>query len=608
MLRHTWYGLSSGLIAGLIVGLIEAVSILAGINTGEYAALLFAAVLYSLAGALIGVGVGLVLAILHRLFGTSDPTSWAMGFAAVTSGLSWLVLRGAITRSIYNERSLDAAGEVVLLLGCVGGGLSLVWLGSILLHRTPLKILRRPRGTAAFYAIMLVLAAVFSLTPGRPSGELDKHQPPDLAEHPNILFIVVDALRTDRLGAYGGSRGLTPTMDRLAAEGIVFEQAFAHAAWTRPAMASLMTSSPPAAHGTDRRISALPESAETLAEVLSNRSYLTAAIPNSRDVARAQRFQQGFDRFDYHAPRMLPGATESAQRLTLYGVLRRLHTRSGAPQRVVSYYRPAEDVVGAARELISSAGGQRWFLWTHLMEPHPPYFYRPLDGRAELLPGTVPQPQDVGRVQAQYDAEVRWVDARLGELIEWLREQGQLEHTAIVLTSDHGTELLDHGGWGFGETLYDEILHVPLIIRLPDQQHAGARVDWQVRQLDIAPTIAGLVGAPPPDTWQGRDLLEPGFESWLLGEAPPPKERPIIAESTFRGSEMAALRAEGWKYIRVSPGHPRRLRAEELYQTGPDPHERESLAGREGAMQARMSSRLRQSRERLRPPPADAPR
>ena len=232
VLRHAWYGLSSGLIAGLLVGLIEAVSILAGINTGEYAALLFAALLYSVAGMAAGGLVGLGLAVLHRVAGTSDPLGWSLGFTSVFVGLLWTILRRSIQRSLYNGRPLDGTGELVLAMGCVGAAIFLIWFGAILVHRTPLKILRRPRGTAAFYAVVLTLSAVFSLTPGQPYAPLDKHQPPDLAEHPNVLFVVVDALRADRLGAYGGPPGLTPNIDRLAAEGIVFEQALQFVAET----------------------------------------------------------------------------------------------------------------------------------------------------------------------------------------------------------------------------------------------------------------------------------------------------------------------------------------------------------------------------------------
>lgn len=607
VLRHAWYGLSSGLVAGLLVGLIEAVSILAGINTGEYTALLYAALLYSAAGAAAGALVGVGLAALHRLVGTSDPVGWSVGFAAVFVGLVWTILRGGIQRAIYNGRPLDGTAEIVLAVGCVGAAVFLVWLGAILVQRTPLKIIRRPRGTAAFYAVVLTLAAVFSLTPGRPSAPLDKHQPPDLAEHPNVLLVVVDALRADRLGAYGATTGLTPNIDRLAAEGIVFEQAFAHASWTRPAMASLLTSSPPSVHGTERRGVGLPDDLQTVAELLSSRTYLTGGIPNDRDVARAFNFQQGFDWFDYQPPRVLPGATESTERLTLYQVIRRLRLRGRGPQPVVRHYRPAEDVLGAARSFIEQADGQRWFLWAHLMEPHPPYFHRPLNGEASLLPGQAPGPRELPQVQARYADEVRWLDSQLGALLSWLEARGELSQTAIILTADHGTELNDHGGWRFGETLYDEVLRVPLIIWLPDRQLAGARAGWQVRQIDIAPTIAGLVGAPPPDGWFGRELLEPGMAPWALGEAPAPRARQVLAETSFRGTEMSALRAEGWKYIRVSPGHPRRLGAEELYNVRADPQERASLAGREGAMQARMSSRLREARERLRSPAAPLP-
>lgn len=592
MLRHAWYGLSSGLIAGLIIGLIEAVFILAGINTGEYAALLFAALFYSLTGGLAGVAVGFALALLHRLFKVSDPFSWTLGFSASFVGLLWVILRQIIQSVVYHGRPIGSNAEVILFLGCLGAALFLLWFGTILMQRTPLKILLRVRGTGAFYLTILLLAAVFSLAPVRPMTDFDKHQPPDLEEHPNVLLIVVDGLRTDRIGAYEGRPGLTPVMDRLASEGILFEQAFTSSPAARPALATLMTSSPPSVHEMDWDRSELPESAETLAEVLSSRTYLTAGFPNSRTVARSQNFQQGFDQFDYRPPALFLGETESIQRLVMFRLFRDRYLRSGWPQSVVAHYRPAKDIFFSAREAIEAAGDQRWFVWAHLMDVHPPYFARPLNGQAELLPGTVPAPQHRPRIMSLYDSEVSWVDSRIGDMLQWLESTGQMRNTVIILTASHGTELQDHGGWGFGHSLYDEVLRVPIIIRLPNGGFAGARAGWQVRLMDISPTIAKLVGGRQPESWLGRNLLGPSFTAWADGEAPPPRDRVVTARTSHHGVDMSSIRTEGWKFIRMSAPAPHQQR-EELYQIIQDPLERQTLAGQEGAMQARMSSMLR---------------
>lgn len=598
VLRHLWYGPSSGLIAGLLVGLCEAVLILAGVNTGEYTALLAAALLYSLCGAGVGCVVGVLLLLLHRLFRTSDHLGWALGFSLVFVGLQWVVLHGLVQRAIYNNHPLDVGVEVALLAGCLLVFGFLTWFGTILVHRTPLKILRQPRGTLAFHGSGIILAAVFSLTPGQGNRVDEHHQPPDLAEHPNVLLIVVDGLRVDRMGLYGGAPDLTPNLDAFAEEAIVFEQAYTGATWVRPALAGLMTSEPAVMHATDRRTARLPDTASTIAEMMAEQTYHTIGVPNDRDVGRAYNFHQGFDRFDYRPAGLFPGESESTQRLTLFALLRRLYIVNGSRQQVGNHYRPTEEILSVVREEIQTSGDQRWFAWVQLKETTPPYFHRPLNGHAEFLPGSRPTNRQLPEIQEAYAAEVRHVDAQIGAFLEWLRETERLEDIAVIITASHGTELLDHGGWGFGETLYDEVLHVPLLIRLPQAAFGGTRAGWQVRLLDVGPTIAHLVNARRPTSWHGRNLLGPGFEAWCSGETSPPRELPVFANTSYQGHEMEALRAEGWKFIRVSEGHPRRLRPEELYRVSSDAKERTSLAGIEGAMQAKMSSRLRQGGER----------
>ena len=594
MLRRAWYGISSGLIAGTFAGLCEAIFILSGAATGEYIALIFGCVLYGAVGMVAGAVIGVVLALLSRVL--SDPVAWSLGFVVIFIGLGWLIARTMLIEGLPMLPSSTEGLLVVCAVGVAGFGM---WLGPILLQRTPLKILLRVRGTIALEATILLLAAAFSFSPGKSISESmypEKHQPPDLIEHPNVLVVVVDALRADHLGSYGHPGGLTPALDELARESVVFEQAFASAPSTRASMASMFTGAPPVAHRVISEQSVLPDAAVTLAESLSERTYVTAGFPNDVSVARSYNFQQGFDYFDYQEPSALVGATESASRLLLYRLVRQRWIASHAA-RVQDHYQPAEVVLDKVQRFITVNRDRRWFVWVHLMEPHEPYFSHQGGGvRLENVQGA-------GPIRARYGEEVRWADQEIGDLLHWLRMEGLMENTAIVLTSDHGEEFEDHGGVGHGRTLYDEQLRVPLILHLPRSRYGGVRVPWQVRQIDLPSTIAGLVGSSPEEGWWGASLLDAEFHAWLARPGGARVSgRPLIAETRQRGSRVTAIRSEGWKYIRASEGNARGLRTEELYHVAADPGERVDLAGREGARQAKMAAQMRQELARFEEP------
>jgi arylsulfatase A-like enzyme len=512
-------------------------------------------------------------------------------------------------------------------------GLVGLWLGKILLTRTPLKVLLLPKGTVAAYGLLCLLAAVFSISPqdGR-AGQLapDREQAPGLKHRPNVLLIMVDTLRADYLGSYGAPANVSPQLDALAKDGVVFENGFASASWTRASTASLFTGMVPSSHSCDVKVAMLPDDVTTVAEVLQGQGYVTAGLPNNINVTRSFNFQQGFDYFEYQAPEYIAGATESASQLSMYNVVRKVRDRLGdGRKRVEDYYQPADVVLGNAKTFIQANQDKRWFTWAHLMEPHDPYFERPFNGqgigRAEM---EFPPKELLDTIKDSYTKEITWMDTELGSFFAWMKAEGLYDQTTIIITSDHGEEFLEHGGWWHGTTLYDEQLHVPLIVKMPKQKWAGVRIPWQVRQLDIAATIAALAGAPVPAEWQADDLFEEDFDAvveileaakrpiptptQVEGEvvdtedaaAPPPvlpsaaeltnkRSRIVLSEENFEGNVLSSVRADGYKYIRANLGNPRGVNPEELYNIEADRGEQNDLAGKEGATQTRLSKLLR---------------
>ena len=369
---------------------------------------------------------------------------------------------------------------------------------------------------------------------------------------PRVILVVVDTLRADALSCYG-SLNPTPHIDALASDGVVYDVARAPSPWTLPSMASLFTGVPPQVHGVDTAHSALPDRWITLAERLDEAGYRTCAIGRNRFLVD-RGFDQGFQRYDFF-PR--PRAE-----LPLAKVFPFIHKRYAA--RHASTEQLVDRAIGrldVERDLDS-------FLWLHLFDPHQPYTppteylaRAPDTGRVEgtfdrldeVRDGTfVPTQAEVERIRALYLAEVRYVDDQVGRIVDHLKVRGLYDETLIVLTSDHGEELWEHGGYEHGHTLYEELLRVPLVVKTPGtppRREAGA-----VSLEDIAPIVLQACGITSEGTaahdrhHATANLYGPPLESVHFGQ------HKLIHSLDGGGHELYDLGAD--------PGETRDLAAE----------------------------------------------
>src|SRR3954469_22711977 len=327
----------------------------------------------------------------------------------------------------------------------------------------------------------------------------------------NVLLITIDTLRVDRVGAFGGRGGLTPNLDRLAADSLRFTRAYASAALTLPSHTSILTALSPPLHGVRANgLFRLAGAGPTLAPVLHARGFRTGAFVGAFVLDARFGLNRGFDVYDDRYGEKAPGdAAEGAER-------------------------PAEDVVRPAgawivagsSELGARGSEQRsrsskaastqhpapstqtiapWFAWVHLYDPHEPY-------RA---------PQPFASQHEPYDAEVAYADAMVGQLLDTLRRAGQFERTLIVVAADHGESLGEHGERTHGVFVYDATIRVPWIISagagrtgagswlLGAEHGAGQSSDAFVRLIDLAPTVLDLIGVPPPAGFEGRSARDP---------------------------------------------------------------------------------------------------
>lgn len=405
----------------------------------------------------------------------------------------------------------------------------------------------------------------------------------------NLVVVVIDTLRADRVGAYGHDRDTTPAVDALAARGVLFEDAAAHSNWTVPATASLLTSRYPSEHG-----AGVPGEVKHLGKTPPNQ--IAAGVESLAEVLRDAGFATGlFSANPY-----------------LYGSFQR-----GFQVAEVEWV-DGGALTDRALAWLGAGGGGRFFLYLQYMDLHQPirppqpwfdWFEVAGEGHAERHTDwwylDLDDPSDPkfqlyrAHKLALYDGALRYVDHQVGRLLEALEESGAADDTLVVVTSDHGEEFWDHwqagralgddprGIWGVGHghTMYEELLHVPLVFAGPDLAQ-GRRSGCPVRHLDVAPTVLARLGVPAPLEMRGDDLTS------LLGraEAAPCERRPQIAESPAYGPESSAITLGRRKVIEREPA----LRL--LFDLRHDPGERQDLsAAREeiaGALAAARASEL----------------
>ncbi|NIM06863.1 MAG: sulfatase-like hydrolase/transferase [Armatimonadetes bacterium] len=391
---------------------------------------------------------------------------------------------------------------------------------------------------------------------------LEPSQTQSVKERPNIIVILIDALRPDHLGVYGYEQPTSPNLDELARESIVFENAFAQAQSTYVSVASLFTSLfPLEAKDEETGYHNLKQEVTTLAERLEDEGYVNSAFSTNYFIHWDYGFDRGFETFRCHHE--LP-----AKPLT-QNVLRWLEDNPRRP----------------------------FFVYLHFMDTHSPYT-PPGEFRSRFLPadyhpttpilfsgnaGLVKQKMEEGHefnsqdrdyLKGLYDGEIASVDWNIGHMIERLRKMGLYDNTVIVVLADHGEEFWEHGSLEHGKQLYEELIRVPLIFKLPKSAgRAGERVSAAVQLVDVCPTLLELAGLPSPTGLRGESLLDvdPNENRWQYAEIP----------------RMRALRGEGWKLIdKLPPAE------DELYNLREDPAERRNLITEHPQIAAKMRSEM----------------
>ena len=391
--------------------------------------------------------------------------------------------------------------------------------------------------------------------------------------HPPVVVLLLDTLRPSVLGSYGGDAELAPALDRIAAEGVRFEAAQSPASFTIPAVASLLSGVHTWHHGTWDWNHALPAGLPTWPERFAAAGYRTAAVVHTPNGSARFGFDRGFERWD----------------------------DQWKPRRA------ADEVLPRLDELLAEDDGRPLFLWLHILEPHEPYhppapfagrhdpdYDGEVTGDPELLwqirkRELVPSARDVEHLRAEYADNVAWVDSVVGRVRARLEAAGLWDAAVVAVVSDHGEGFLEHdgvthAGMGHGSTVYDEMVRVPLLLKLPGDEgaFAGLVVEEPVASFDLLATVASLagveadaVGAAAGDAGP-RDLRPLVKAAAAASSATPMGDRLLFTHSQSHGADGLAptygVRRGAWKLVHTA-GHP-----PELYDLAADPGETRDVA------------------------------
>jgi arylsulfatase A-like enzyme len=360
-------------------------------------------------------------------------------------------------------------------------------------------------------AILLVLA----LLAGCGGGAGDEHADLPPPDH-NVVLIVIDTLGARYLGAHTPGLDNSPTIDRLAREGVHFTRAYTTAPWTQPAVASLFTSQVPSRHGVRQIFHRLDTGHTTLAEHLKQRGLRTAGVISHFVIGDEFGYGQGFDSYDA--------------------------SPVGDHRAVTS-----DAVTDGAIAAVDRLAGEPFFLFVHYFDPHWYYNHHPRfdqtqDYTGDLLPGMEIgdlrarrdqlSAADVAYLEGLYREEIAFTDHQVARLLDHLAARGLDQETVVILTADHGEEFMQHGWIGHTATLYEELIHVPLVVHAPGR-FAARQVDTPVSLLDLAPTILDLQGLAPVAEHGGVSLAP------VLRGATEPPQRPLFAEVSY-------IAPQGW--------------------------------------------------------------
>jgi arylsulfatase A-like enzyme len=539
--------------------------------------------------------LGLLFSVAARLFPSPLVLHGCCFVSAFLLFFDWLALSGRIRHSATLMLALGLATVFVR------------WFRKR--EDTAVNFFRRTLPWAAALTLLLLMGVQGTIwfSESRAVSNLPAAAP----GAPNVLLIVIDTQRADHLSGYGYARPTSPRMDKLAQEGALYENAFAASSWTLPSHASLLTGRPTFEHNAERN--PLDGRYRTIAEELRERGYRTAAISaNSFFFCRRVGMGRGFIRFEdyFHSVADMAARTLYGRKFAQF-VMRPLGYEDVPARKLAS------DVTGATLRWAARDPSRPFFAMLNYFDVHDPFLPpQPWRNKFSKLPNpggilntflirydVKMTPEELqGEIDA-YDGAIAYVDEMIGRLVDGLEQNGQLANTLVIITSDHGEMLGEHGLFLHRNGLHREVIRVPLILRWPGKVPAGARIGTPVTNAAVPATILDLLGSPQQTTFPGPSLAQ----LWRTPESAATWPHPLSELAQFPFEQMKNVPAyHGAMASLVSPQYhfiTHEKFGHELFDWVADPQEQANLAQapEHGKMAEEFAAHLKQRRAKAKP-------
>lgn len=461
-----------------------------------------------------------------------------------------LFLYGMLSSWMYAYTNLQDKPFAPMSLLMDAGIVALFSIVTFLLIRPVRWLENRGRGfkmsVLSVWAVLLagIAAAGYLYPDSNAAGNVVAGKP--TATRPNVLFVLVDTLRSDHLGCYGykekSGRDTSASVDALAADGVLFENCLSQSSWTRPSVTSILTSTVPPRHRVNHLMAALPSGFNVLPDDMSQLNYKTAMISASPQISNTFGFGLGADCYRGNFVNVTRDCSSGKLAALMGRFFKFVFFKIDVPsdffvEQAGSYLRKVQKNIGmdadnvnhAFLEWLDEVGDKRFFAYLHYMEPHTPYdpdppydtlyqndydgdpmTHPPLDANQVMIPleeGKALDGDEFHEITALYDGEITQFSHKFGKLIAELKKRGLYDDLLVVFVSDHGEEFYDHKGWEHGHSVYNELIRVPLIIKFPGNAHAGKSIEAYCQTIDIVPFFFDFMGAEQWDQTEGGSLL-----------------------------------------------------------------------------------------------------
>jgi arylsulfatase A-like enzyme len=563
MKKKIMYLLIFGVIAGILVSLIEI--LFDQFNGSLDLSTIFQIYLVNIATALLAnIAFGIMAFFLLKIFLNAEKIEEKI--TAIFSLAIPLMISLFIPKFFIDYLALTDFGKISLYIGCF----LLLFGFHFLIFNKIVNFLLNGKWRLIIMSILSFILIVFSIVSAdifTAKDQLFHYQKATgkISEaDPNIIFLVIDALRPDALPCYGNKIVQTPTIDRVANDGVVFKEAYTALPKTLPSMCSFLTGLYPRTHGVLEMGIPLRENQDTLAEILKLRGYATAAfIANYVLSEEISGLHQGFDNY-------FAGFPLKKEAISISGSFNPLVEKR------------ADTLTESMIYWLENNLTNKFFIWAHYMDPHaaydppPPYnkMYSELNKvlpdfkiRPELIhyQAKIKGKEDFLYYLSQYYGEVSFCDEQIGRLLEFLHDKDLYDNTLIIITADHGESFGEHKRFfSHGHNLYQENIRIPFIFSLPAVIDGGKEIDSPVISIDMMPTILHLMKIEPKSTIQGENLLP------LIRGDKKKRDNPILVQA-YGGAGWSIIK-NNWKLIHLIKG-----RSYQLFELSKDPNEQHDL-------------------------------